>query len=76
MSKRTKLNPKREELIDRFADVFHSFKDLHNVTPLAFLAKLERNGITISRKPKSPAICESNQTLTDVSNSSGDRKGE
>jgi hypothetical protein len=36
-----------------------SFKDLHKVTPLAFLAKLEGKGITISRKPKSPANCES-----------------
>jgi len=43
---------KREELIDKFADIFHSFGDLHTVTPLAFLAKLERKGITISRKPK------------------------
>lgn len=55
MKKRTKLNPKREELIDRFADIFHSFKDLRKVTPLAFLAKLERKGITIARKPVSPA---------------------
>jgi hypothetical protein len=61
MSKRTKLSPKREELIDQFADIFHSFKDLTKVTPLALLAKLERKGITISRKPKrsnSPAVRE------------------
>jgi len=55
MKKKAKLSPKREELIDQFADIFHSFKDLHKVTPLAFLAKLERKGITISRMPKSPA---------------------
>ena len=54
MNKRTKLSPKRESLIDQFADIFHSFKDLTQVTPLAFLAKLERKGITISRKPKRP----------------------
>jgi hypothetical protein len=58
MKKRTKLSPKREELIDQFADIFHSFKDLHKVRPIDFLAKLERKGITISRKPKSPALRE------------------
>lgn len=59
MGKKTKLSPKRDALIGQFADIFHSFKDLHKVTPLAFLAKLERKGITISRKPKrsnSPAV--------------------
>jgi hypothetical protein len=59
MKKKSKLSPKREELIDQFADIFHSFKDLHKVTPLAFLAKLERKGITISRKPQSPAVGKS-----------------
>ena len=47
-----KLVPEPEEPIDRFAGVFHSFKDLHNVSPIQFMARLERKGVTLTWKSK------------------------
>lgn len=41
-----------EELEQIFAGVFHSFKDLHHVTPIQFVAKLKRRGVVLARKPK------------------------
>lgn len=37
-----------DDLIEKFAAVFHSFRALHHVTPLAFLAKLKRRGVALS----------------------------
>lgn len=41
-----------DEPDDRFADVFHSFKDLHNVSPNQFLARLARKGVVVMWKSK------------------------
>ncbi|MCK1459117.1 hypothetical protein IVB34_12540 [Bradyrhizobium sp. 2] len=47
-----KREPEPDEPEDRFADVFHSFKDLHNVSPSQFLARLERKGVIVAWKAK------------------------
>lgn len=47
--KREVLDPEKEKLIDTFADVFHSFKDLYQVSPVDFLEELEKAGVTIAR---------------------------
>ncbi len=41
-----------DELEDRFAAVFHSFKDLHKVSPNQFLARLARRGVVVMWKSK------------------------
>ncbi len=46
--KRKVIDPEREKLIDTFADVFHSFKDLYHVSPVDFLEELEKAGVTIA----------------------------
>ena len=35
-----------------FAWTFHSFKDLHNVSPNQFLARLRRRGVVLALKAK------------------------
>jgi hypothetical protein len=47
MAKR-KFDTEHERLIDTFADVFHSFEDLHKVSPAEFLEKLEKAGVTLA----------------------------
>ena len=44
--------PEPDEPEDRFAAVFHSFKNLNNVSPIQFLARLERKGVTLTWKSK------------------------
>lgn len=50
--KKRKFDSEQEELGDIFADIFHSFKDLHNVAPIQIINKLDRKGIIFARKPK------------------------
>lgn len=50
--KPTMSDVNKDEPIDRFADVFHSFKDLHNVSPIQFFGRLERRGVTLAWKSK------------------------
>lgn len=52
-----KIDEEQEKLGDIFADVFHSFKDLHNTAPFQIIKRLERRGVIFARKPKR------NQTL-------------
>lgn len=41
------VTKKRDDLETRFAAVFHSYKDLHRVAPIQFLARLKRRGVTL-----------------------------
>lgn len=46
---KARLDPAIEDdRIEIFATVFHSFRDLHKVTPLALLAKLEKRGVVLA----------------------------
>lgn len=52
--KRKAIDPEQEKLMDTFADVFHSIKDLHKITPDDFLKKLARKGVTLVAVGGSP----------------------
>jgi hypothetical protein len=52
LSKEEKNDP--EEV---FAWTFHSFKDLHDISPIQFLARLERRGVVLALKPKKSRGC-------------------
>jgi hypothetical protein len=49
--KKNKRKQPKPEAIDIFADVFHSFRDIRRVTPLAFVEKLKRRGVALIRRP-------------------------
>jgi hypothetical protein len=46
---KARLDPQKDDdRIEIFAAVFHSFRDIRKVTPLAFLAKLKKRGVTLA----------------------------
>jgi hypothetical protein len=47
-----KYDDEQEQLGDIFADIFHSFKDLHNVAPIQIIKRLDRKGVIFARKSK------------------------
>lgn len=51
LSKEEKNDP--EEV---FAWTFHSFKNLHNVSPNQFMARLRRRGVVLTMKAKKPPL--------------------
>ncbi len=52
--KRKAIDPEQEKLMDTFADVFHSVKDLHKISPDDFLKKLARKGVTLAAVSTAP----------------------